>query len=163
SPDGTSIAAARENGVVDIYDAHSGHLERTLHAEGAFGLSFQTAAFAPDGRTLATGSSAGLVQLWNPATGDQIGHPTSVAASPVASIAFAPTGDTFATAGASDGLAKLWTTKTRQQFGAAFPGSLGQWGNARYTPDGSKLIVVSQDGKGFVWPVSLHSWEEHAC
>jgi WD40 repeat protein len=163
SPDGTSIAAARDDGVVDVYDARSGHLERTLHAEGATGLTFQTAAFAPDGRTLATGSWAGIVQLWDPATGAQIGHPTSVAASSVASIAFAPTGDTFATAGGSDGFTKLWTTKTRQQFGAAFPGSSGQGGNARYTPDGSKLIVISQDGKGFVWPVSLHSWEDHAC
>jgi WD40 repeat protein len=163
SPDGTTIAAARDDGVVDVYDARSGHLERTLHAEGATGLTFQTAAFAPDGRTLATGSWAGIVQLWDPATGAQIGHPTSVAASSVASIAFAPTGDTFATAGGSDGFAKLWTTKTRQQFGAAFPGSSGQGGNARYTPDGSKLIVISQDGKGFVWPVSLHSWEDHAC
>jgi WD40 repeat protein len=163
SPDGTSIVAARDDGVVDVYDARSGHLERTLHAEGATGLTFQTAAFAPDGRTLVTGSWAGIVQLWDPATGAQIGHPTSVAASSVASIAFAPTGDTFATAGGSDGLAKLWTTKTRQQFGAAFPGSSGQPGNARYTPDGSKLIVIYQDGKGFVWPVSLHAWENHAC
>jgi WD40 repeat protein/DNA-binding SARP family transcriptional activator len=163
SPDGTLIAAAREDGAVLVYDARSGRLERTLRTEGATGLTFQTAAFAPDGKTLATGSWAGLVQLWDPATGAQIGHPTSVAASGVASIAFAPTGDTFATAGAGDGLAKLWTTKTRQQFGAAFPGIPGQWGSARYTPNGSKLIVVYQDGKGYVWPVSLRAWEDHSC
>jgi WD40 repeat protein len=163
SPDGTSVATAREDGAVLVYDARSGRLERTLRTEGATGLTFQTAAFAPDGRTLATGSFAGIVQLWDPATGAQIGHPTSVAASPVASIDFAPTGDTFATAGGSDGLAKLWTTRTRQQLGAAFPGNPGQWGNARYTPDGSKLIVVYQDGKGSVWPVSLRAWQDHAC
>jgi WD40 repeat protein/class 3 adenylate cyclase len=163
SPDGTLIAAAREDGAVLVYDARSGRLERTLRTEGATGLTFETAAFAPDGRTLATGSQAGIVQLWDPATGAQIGHPTSVAASPVASIAFAPAGDTFATASGSDGFAKLWTTKTRQQFGAAFPGHPGQWGSARYTPDGSKLIVVYQNGKGFVWPVSLRAWEDHAC
>ena len=33
----------------------------------------------------------------------------------------------------------------------------------RYTPDGSKLIVVYEDGKGFVWPVSLRAREDHAC
>ena len=163
SPDGTSIAAAREDGAVLVYDARTGRLERTLRTEGATGLTFQTAAFAPDGRTLATGSWAGIMQLWDPATGAQIGHPTLVAASAVASIAFAPAGDTFATTGTSDGLAKLWTTKTRQQFGATFPGNPGQWGSARYTPDGSKLIVVYQDGKGFVWPVSRPAWEDHAC
>ena len=66
-------------------------------------------------------------------------------------------------AGGSDGLAKLWTTKTKQQFGAAFPGNPGQFGSVRYTPDGSKLIVVYQDGKAFVWPVSLRAWADHAC
>ena len=81
----------------------------------------------------------------------------------VASIDFDPTAETFATAGASDGLVKLWTTKTQQQFGATFPGDPGQWGNAKYTPDGSKLIVVYQDGTGFVWPVSLPDWEAQAC
>ena len=44
-----------------------------------------------------------------------------------------------------------------------FPGDPGQWGDAQYTPDGSKLIVVYQDGTGFVWPVSLRAWEGHAC
>jgi WD40 repeat protein len=147
SPDGRSIAAVREDGTVLLYEARTGRLERRLHTEGATGLTFETAVFALDGRTLVTGSWAGIVQLWNTATGAQIGHPTVVAASPVAGIAFAPAGDTFATAGSSDGLAKLWTAKTRQQFGAAFPGNPGQWGNVRYTPDGSKLIVVYQDGR----------------
>ena len=163
SPDGTSLAAVREDGTVLVYEARTGSLERRLRTEGATGLTFETAAFAPDGQTLATGSWAGIVQLWNPATGAQIGHPSVVAASPVASIAFAPAGDTFATTGSSDGLAKLWTAKTRQQFGAAFPGNPGQWGSARYTPDGSKLIVVYQDGKGFVWPASGRAWADHAC
>ena len=163
SPDGKTIAACRDDGAVLIYDARTGHLERTLHLEGTGNLYFTTAAFSPNGKLLATGTAAGIEQLWNPATGAQIGHPTAVAAAPVSTIAFDPAGDTFATTGGSDGLAKLWMTKTQQQFGAAFPGDPGQWGDAQYTPDGSKLIVVYQDGTGFVWPVSLHAWEDHAC
>jgi WD40 repeat protein len=164
SPDGRTIAACRDDGAVLLYDARTGHLERTLHPEGGTSdLFFTTAAYAPDGKLLATGTAAGIVQLWNPATGAQIGHPSLVAAAPVASIAFAPAGDTFATAGGSDGLVKLWTAETQQQFGATFPGDPGQWGDAQYTPDGSKLIVVYQDGTGFVWPVSLRAWENHAC
>ncbi|PWU20186.1 MAG: hypothetical protein C5B48_12805, partial [Candidatus Rokuibacteriota bacterium] len=163
SPDGKTIAAAREDGVVLLDDARTGRVERTVHPEGAGPLGgFETAAFAPDG-TLATGTFGGIVQLWDQATGAQIGHPTQVAAAPVASISFDAAGDTFATTGASDGLAKLWTTKTQQQFGATFPGDPGQSGSARYTTDGSKLIVVYRDGKGFVWPVSLRAWENHAC
>jgi WD40 repeat protein len=159
SPDGKTVAAAREDGALLLDDART---ERTLHLEGGGPGGLETAAFAPDG-TLATGTYAGIVQLWNPATGSQIGHPTLVAAAPVASISFTPASDTFATAGASDGLMKIWTTKTQQQFGATFPGEPGQSGDARYTPDGSKLIVVYQDGKGVIWPVSLPAWENHAC
>jgi WD40 repeat protein/DNA-binding SARP family transcriptional activator len=163
SPDGRTIAACRDDGSVLLYDARTGRLERTLHPEGVSNLLFTTAAYTPDGKMLATGTGAGIVQLWNPATGAQIGHPTLVAAAPVASIAFDPAGGMFATAGGSDGLVKLWTTKTEQQFGATFPGDPGQWGNAQYTPDGSRLIVVYQDGTGVVWPVSLAAWETHAC
>ena len=161
SPDGKTIAVAREDGVVLLDDPRTGRTERTLHLEGG-GIGLETAAFAPDG-SLATGTRAGIVQLWNPATGAQIGHPTLVAAAPVASIAFDPKSDTFATTGASDGLVKLWTTTTQQQFGAPLPGDPGLSGTARYTPDGSKLIVVYRSGKGFVWPASLGAWEDHAC
>jgi WD40 repeat protein len=161
SPDGKTIAVAREDGVVLLDDPRTGRTERTLHLEGP-GIGFVTAAFASDG-TLATGTRAGIAQLWNPATGAQIGHPTLVAAAPVASIAFDRESDTFATTGASDGRAKLWTRTTQRPFGAPLPGDPGQSGTARYTPDGSKLIVVYRSGKGFVWPVSLDAWEDHAC
>ena len=63
-----------------------------------------------------------------------MGKETLVASAPVASIAFDPKDAIFATAGGSDGLAKLWDTKTLQQFGATFPGDPGQWGNAEFTP-----------------------------
>jgi len=58
---------------------------------------------------------------------------------------------------------KLWTTKTQQQFGATFPGSPGTWGNAAYTPDGSRIVVVYADGNGSVWPATVGAWEDHAC
>jgi WD40 repeat protein len=139
-------------------DATTGRVERKQNLEG--GAS--AVSFAPDGR-LATGSWPGVVQLWNPRTGAQIGHETLVAAAPVASVSFAPDGDRFATTGGSDGLAKIWEAKTRQQFGATFPGDPGAWGNAAYTPDGSRLIVIYAGGKGFVWPTSIDELERHAC
>jgi WD40 repeat protein/class 3 adenylate cyclase/energy-coupling factor transporter ATP-binding protein EcfA2 len=162
SPDGKSMAAAREDGTVTIRDPRTGHIDRVLHTTGGGDFTYETAAFAPDG-TLATGTWAGIVQLWNPNSGAGIGHPTLVAASPVATLSFGPKGETYATAGGSDGLAKLWTTKTQQQFGSTFPGDPGQWGDAAFTRDGSKLIVVYGDGHGFVWPVSTAAWERHAC
>jgi hypothetical protein len=58
---------------------------------------------------------------------------------------------------------KLWRTSTLQQFGAAFPGDPGQWATARYTPNGSVLVVSYEDETGDVWPASVQAWEQHAC
>lgn len=160
SHDGTMLAVGRETGTVTLYNPRTGRPGETVHLEAA--ASPQALAFTADG-TLVSGDSSGIIDRWNPGTGQRVGQPTLVAAAPVASLAFAPSGTTFATAGGSDGLAKLWTTATGQQFGSTFPGDPGQWGNAQYTPDGSHLIVVYQDGKGFVWPTSLRAWEQHAC
>jgi WD40 repeat protein/DNA-binding SARP family transcriptional activator len=164
SPDGSLVAAAQEVGGVRIYDARSGRLERTIALYGGAELdwSYDTLAFAPDG-TLATGTWTGILQRWNPRTGAAIGGPNLVAAAPVASISFGPNG-LMATAGGIDGMAKLWTTTGGlQQFGADLPASPGTWGNASFSPDGTRLVVVSADGRGVIWPAGVGAWMAHAC
>lgn len=167
SPDGKTLATAREDGTVSIRDSRTGRVDRVLRVLGAKrrpggDFTYLTAAFAPDG-TLATGIWAGIVQLWDPRSGAELGHPTLVTAAPVAALSFAPDGKTFATTGGSDGVTKLWTTETQQQFGASLPGSAGQWGTAAYTRDGNNVIAVYGDGRGFVWPASTAAWKRHAC
>lgn len=162
SPDGRTLAAGYEDGSAVLYDARTGRPLRTFSLEGGGDFSFETLAFSPRG-LLATGTWAGIVQLWNPADGHEVGRPTLVAAAPVASISFDPTGDMFATTGGSDGLAKLWRTSTLQQFGATFPGDRGMWGSARFADAGSHLVVTYEDGAGEIWPTSLETWKRHAC
>jgi WD40 repeat protein len=144
-----------------IVNAVTGKIERTIQPNNAAG-SVEAVAFAPDG-TLATGAWSGIVDLWNPKTGQLIGHPTLVAPAPVSSIAFSPDGSTFATSGGSSGGTRIWETSTLQQLGSDFPGGAGLWGSVAYTPDGRFLVAVFGDGTGYSWPVSPRAWEGHAC
>jgi WD40 repeat protein len=158
---GWDTAPTSRHDRVRIVDAQTGKLEREIIVPNAAG-SVVALAFAPDG-TLATGSWSGIVDLWNPRTGVQIGHQTLVAPAPVAAISFSPDGNTFATTGGSSGGARIWVTATQQQLGSDFPGGAGQWGNVAYTPDGRYLISVFGDGSADRWPVSVSAWERHAC
>lgn len=165
SPDGRELAVGQEDGQVRIRDAHTGRLVRAVTIYGgleANALTYEALAYRPDG-VLATGTWSGIVQLWNPRTGKQLGQSALVAQSPVSSIAFNPHVPFFATTGGSDGLTKLWSPKTVQQFGSSFPRQQSSWGTAAFTPDGSKLIVVWDNGHGDVWPTSVRAWEQHAC
>jgi len=164
SPDGKLVAAAQEAGGARLFDSRTGRLVRSLPLYGGEGTKwlYSTLAFAADG-TLATGTWNGVLQLWNTTTGRAIGPPTLVASSPVSSIAFSPSGDVVATTGGGDGLTKLWTTRGMQQFGADLPGTQSQWGNAVFTPDGSKLVAMTVNGHGVVWPASVDAWTRHAC
>jgi len=164
SADGTQVAVGLEQGAgVQLIDVRRRRVEWTLHPLGDEFTSISAVAFAPGG-LLVTGSDGGIVQLWNASSGNESGHPTLVAAAPVASVSVAPSGETFATAGGSDGVVKIWSVKTQQQFGSTLPGSgEGTWGNAQYTRDGSKLVVVFDNGSGSIWPVSADAWKQHAC
>jgi DNA-binding SARP family transcriptional activator/WD40 repeat protein len=162
SPNGRELAVGLDGGPALILDATSGRVRRTLHPVGSADQQpIISVAFAPDG-TLATGSWAGIVQLWNTSSGQAIDHPLLVAAGPVASIAFDPAGERFATTG-DDGSAKLWFTNTLQQEGSTFQGQTGAWGHTAFSPNGSNLIVIYDDGKGFAWPVTPSAWKQHAC
>ena len=161
SRDGSTVAVATEDGRVLVVDSHTGQAERTIRPQ-AGPVSVTTVAFSPDG-TLASGSWAGIVNLWDPKTGRELGHPTLVAQAPVSAIAFAPDGKMFATSGGSSGHTKVWVTSTLQQLGDDFPGGEGSWGNVAYTPDGRYLFSAYADGTAYRWPVTVGAWQEQAC
>jgi WD40 repeat protein/DNA-binding SARP family transcriptional activator/energy-coupling factor transporter ATP-binding protein EcfA2 len=161
SADGSTAAAATDDGRVLIVNTQTGALERTLRPKHTNG-GVTAVAFSPDG-TLATGSWSGIVNLWNPIKGREIGHPTLVAPAPVSSISFSPGGKTFATSGGSSGGARIWATATQQQVGADFPGGQGEWGSVAFTPDGRYLFTVFSNGSGYRWPASVGAWADHAC
>ena len=157
SPDSRTIASTWSDRTL-LVDAGTGRTIRTIRALGGdLALAFANV------ETLATGSYAGIVQLWNTSTGKEIGAPTQVTPAPVASLSFSPDGQTFVTAGGSDGVPKLWSTRTLQQLGSDFPGDPGLWMSARFTPDGRDIVVVGRSNRVWVWPATVSAWEQHAC
>ena len=160
SRDGKLLAASRPEGSVLVVDPTTGQVHRTLHPLGADETI--SLAFAPNG-TLATGTQGGIVQLWNPVSGDQAAGPVAVAAGPVTSIAFDPTGQRFATTGGQDGTVKLWASSTLQQEGTALNTEPGTATTAAFQPGGKHLLVIDNHGNGFTWPTSLAAWEQRAC
>src|SRR5262249_25506181 len=84
SPGDKLAAVGTDSGKAVLVDTATGAVRRTIRP----GLGSMTAVvFAPDG-TLATGTWDGIVQLWNPTTGRELGHPVLAQPSPIASLDF---------------------------------------------------------------------------
>ena len=98
----------------------------TKYADLDHDSNVRSAAFSPDGTSLAS-ASAKVVTLWDPATG----APTAVLKGHtdwVGAVAFSPDGTTLASQSGWDGLVRLWdvathrTVATMETSGAAVPG-----------------------------------------
>src|SRR5262249_48617327 len=96
SGDGKMLASLEFLGkTIGLWEAATGKERAQLegHREMIFSLSF-----APDGRTMASGSMDGTVRLWDLPTGKEIGRLEGHSGW-VLSIAFAPDGKTLASSG----------------------------------------------------------------
>jgi WD40 repeat protein/DNA-binding SARP family transcriptional activator len=158
SPRGRLLAMSLFDRSIVMFDGSSGDVVQVLAPDAAT----TSLAFAPDG-TLAVGTAVGTVELWNPATGNQIDLPLVVGSTAVTDIAFDRSGQRFVTAGLADGTVKLWFTASLQQQAAGLSTDPGATASAVIEPDGNHLLVVDDAGNGFTWPTALGAWEHRAC
>ena len=116
-------------------------LNTILHGHGA---TVWTAAFSPDGNTLAAGATNGTVTLWdvsNPSHPLQLGDPLDSHTEDVWSVAFSPDGNTLA-AGTVGHTIVLWDVSNPEvprQIGKPLEGHLEDVRSVVFSPDGSTL------------------------
>ena len=99
--EGRRVAVTRAEGLV-VYALDSGKVRELFRSA----VGCEVAAFTPDGRSLATGSSAGIITIWDSETGQEAftlhGHGGAIRG-----LSFSPNGCFLASVG-GDGSVKLW-------------------------------------------------------
>jgi tricorn protease-like protein len=152
SKDNERLALACEDKAVAVHDAKTGKLLTRLegHKERVW-----TAAFSPDGQTLAscsgeyaTPKDAGMVKLWDLKTGKEkaslTGHKGLVF-----HVAFSPDGKTLVSCG-WDTTVRLWDVATGKEK-TTLHDHLGPVRTVVFAPDGKTFATASFDGTVRFW------------
>ena len=118
----------------------------TLRFRGS--LANYSAAFSPDGKTIALGGADKLIHFCNAATGEEstrlAGH-----AKPVAGLAFSPCGR-FVVSGSWDQTVRLWEVQTGKEL-LRFTGHKGRIYTVAYASDGVHVASGGSDGTVRLW------------
>nr|MDQ5835688.1 WD40 repeat domain-containing protein [Acidobacteriota bacterium] len=160
SPDGRLLATytGMYSGQVKLWDTATGRELRTLAADTG-GADFvnggvRSIAFSRDGRLFAAGSDDGSTKVWEVSTGRELyklgGDERGTGQNGVYRIAFSPDDQRLVALGTSS--AKFWDLTTGQLASelegiAPGGGAIYGWGGPAVTPDGSQILLISQDNR----------------
>ena len=139
SPDGELLAVASSIGIW-IYDTATLQ-EATLLSEHKEHVL--CVAFSPNGDTLVSGNTDGIINIWNQLTGTLRREITEYKTG-IISIAFSPDGTTFAS-GSGDGKIRFWDTATGK-IRKTVSGLPGRIMSLSYRNDGKMLASGSDNG-----------------
>jgi WD40 repeat protein len=162
SPDNTLMAAAVEDGTVQLWSMVAGEQLAVLAGDTA---PIADLAFSPDGSLLASAGEDSQVLLWDVAEGTLVDLISTSLIGRALAVAFSPDGNQITVGGHKCAVAQysIWTgllNRTFPQPGCDLKdsGSVQSWGLA-YTPDGAQLIAADgQTGEGG----SVQVWETGA-
>jgi WD40 repeat protein len=161
SPDGKMLAASsKENKLIRLVEVATKKIvhDITLPTKSEQGVPI---LFTPDGKTLISGHSDGMVRFWNVKSGTKV-REFRAYSQIIITLALSPDGRTLATASnsnAENGV-RLWETATGKRL-VPFPGPQQRISFLVFSPD-SKLVATASSGV-HVWEASngklLHEWD----
>jgi WD40 repeat protein len=145
SSDSKTVAAPTETGVV-LWDVATGR-------QRAGPLAGDCQAFTPDSGTLATGTRAGEILLWDPATG-KLRRRFVERQSGVTCLAYSPDGKTLVS-GHADGKVWLWDCQTGARHDQRLPIHRAEVRFLAFSSDRHTLVTASaKDDVIHVWDVA---------
>jgi WD40 repeat protein len=160
SPDGQTIAAADGYGKVYLWSTADFRRLATLTTEKLYNnrwapdddaafLDRGSLTFSPEGKTLASGTTSGIIHIWDVASRRTIsefsvnGNSPSVApARPVITLLFSPGGHMLVTADNSDGVLSVWDVNSGRNL-ATLTVADGDVTSAAFTPAGTLLVATT--------------------
>jgi WD40 repeat protein len=130
-----------------LWNAAGGGQPRPL---GEAQVQVRSAAFSPDGRTLAAYDTTGAIQLWDTASGKRV-RILNGRGGTFGSLAFSPDGKMLA-AGAEDSTIQIWEATS----GRLLLKLAGKWsiGSLAFSPDGGQLVSASPRGTVELWDLA---------
>ena len=153
SQDGAMLAVAQNSSLATgddrfsilLWEIPAQQLQFTLKGHEG---KIKALGFAPDGKTLASGSEDGTIRLWNTTTGDQT---TSFSADINTALAFSTDSKTLASTH-NKGI-KLWDITTGGELGT-LKGDIGICYALAFSADSKILVSGSHDGTILTWDIA---------
>jgi WD40 repeat protein len=163
TPDGSQLVLSTgwaDGGDIVFWDTAAQRIVKSVHADDS---GVWVADVSTDGRTLVTGGQTSSVRLWDVATGKSLGAPFTGLTGSADTVDLARDGKTVVGADTA-GNVVLWDVATRLALGDPFPGpAADRTAAASFTPDGRRVVVISDTGSGWVWDVDPAHWKVRAC
>jgi DNA-binding beta-propeller fold protein YncE len=158
TPDGKYLACGASNGRVILYDLADLGKKPAVYTYYGFGNRVTALAFSPDGNSLITANSTGMLHQWgfSGKTIDPVGVPLSGRhTSPVNDIVFSPDGSLLATC-SYDWTVHLWNYESiaNRQVQPIVLDDFDTWVfGVAFSKDSKKLIACGADRTVRVWDV----------
>ena len=143
---GKFAAATSDNGRITLIDL----TKLSISGIDLEGINIKFAAFSPNGLQIATGSSSGVVSLWNLIQANQVVN-TRKHNGEILTLEFSPNGAYLVTGGA-DGAVVVTDTKTGSEKFRVYHDD--QVKDIAFNPNGSWFVTVSNDRKIRVWDIN---------